>query len=170
MSLRPKRFPLDGYNPKRWNCDDDGCFEFKRRPGIELFADCFPGRNSFGDIDYWIERFGHLLFVEWKMPGEALTGGQEKMFKRITVEGRHNTVFVVTGNPQSMLVEKWTIYWQGKTQNCVGDLEALKDRVYDWNAWAEQNTLLTPVSDNVQAARRAIAGGKQFEFITGRSA
>ena len=35
----------DGYNPLRWDCERQGCFNLKRRPKIEVFADCFPGRE-----------------------------------------------------------------------------------------------------------------------------
>ena len=36
----------NGYNPLRWDCERQGCFNLKRRPKIEVFADCFPGRIS----------------------------------------------------------------------------------------------------------------------------
>jgi hypothetical protein len=137
-----KRFPLAGYNPKRYDCEKSGCFEVMRRPQIELFADCFPGFNSPGDIDYWIERFGHILFFEWKMPKESMTRGQSLMFERITTSGRHNTVIVIWGDIRSARVDRYTIYWRGQVREYIGGLEVLKDRVFDWNAWACKNSLL----------------------------
>jgi hypothetical protein len=44
-----------GYNPLRLDCAAQGCFNLKRRSNIELFADCFPGRISFGDVDGIVE-------------------------------------------------------------------------------------------------------------------
>ena len=41
----------NGYNPLRWDCQKQGCFNKKKRPKIEEFAECLPGKISFGDID-----------------------------------------------------------------------------------------------------------------------
>ena len=40
----------NGANPLRWDCAKRGCFNEKKRPKIEVFAECFPGRISFGKI------------------------------------------------------------------------------------------------------------------------
>jgi hypothetical protein len=50
----------NGYNPMRWNCEKDGCFNVKCRPKIEQFADCFPGRIAVSDIDGIVEINGRL--------------------------------------------------------------------------------------------------------------
>lgn len=31
-----------GYNELRYNCETQGCFNIKKRPKIEIFAECFP--------------------------------------------------------------------------------------------------------------------------------
>lgn len=48
-----------GYNPLCGDCARHGCFSLKRRPKIELFADCFPGRISFGAVDGIVEIGGN---------------------------------------------------------------------------------------------------------------
>ena len=42
--LMEEQQPGRGYNPMRWDCERDGCFNVLRRPKIEVFADCFPRR------------------------------------------------------------------------------------------------------------------------------
>lgn len=51
----------NGYNPLRWDCERRGCFNLKRRPKIEVFAECFPGRINFGDVDGIVEIGGNAL-------------------------------------------------------------------------------------------------------------
>jgi metallo-beta-lactamase family protein len=58
----------NGFNPMRWDCAEQGCFNHKKRPKIELFADCLPGRIAFSDIDAIAEINGNLLLLEWKDP------------------------------------------------------------------------------------------------------
>ena len=71
-----------GFNPMRWDCDTDGCFNVKRRPKIEMFADCFPRRINFGDVDGLVEIGGRFCLLEWKGQGGALRrGGHEDQGK-----------------------------------------------------------------------------------------
>ena len=56
----------NGYNPLRWDCLRRGCFNLKRRPKIEVFADCFPGRINFGDVDGIVEISGNALLLDGK--------------------------------------------------------------------------------------------------------
>jgi len=53
----------NGYNPLRWDCQKRGCFNLKRRPKIEIFAECFPGRINFGDVDGIVEINGNALLL-----------------------------------------------------------------------------------------------------------
>ena len=48
----------DGSNPMRWDCTSRGCFNQLRRPKIERFAACFPGRIAMSDIDATIHGGG----------------------------------------------------------------------------------------------------------------
>ena len=65
-----------GFNPLRWDCDHQGCFNKLKRPKIEVFADCFPGRINFGDVDGIVEINGYLLILEWKPERIELSRGQ----------------------------------------------------------------------------------------------
>ena len=48
----------------RWDCSASGCFNVKRRPKVEQFADALPGRVSFGDVDGIVEINGWFLMIE----------------------------------------------------------------------------------------------------------
>jgi len=81
----------------RWDCEKQGCFNLKKRPKIELFADCFPGAISFGDVDGRVEYKGRFLELEWKP--ETIDWrvrpnyGQGLALKRRTIHG--DTVVVL---------------------------------------------------------------------------
>jgi hypothetical protein len=50
--------PADGYNQMIWDCVYRGCFNRRRRSKIGMFADCFPGKISLGDVDGLVEMKG----------------------------------------------------------------------------------------------------------------
>ena len=72
-----------GFNPMRWDCGRSGCFNQKRRPKIEIFADCLPGRIGFTDVDATVEINRHFLFLEFKA-GPHLPTGQRIYFEQLT--------------------------------------------------------------------------------------
>lgn len=129
-----------GFNPMRWNCQTAGCFNVKRRPKIELFADCFPRRINFGDVDGLVELNGWFCLLEWKGDGGAVRTGQHRSYIQFTNEDRPgNIVFVVYGNAETMHVEGYAHYWAGLHHPMVrGDLKALKTRMRTWVAFTEQ--------------------------------
>lgn len=92
-----------GYNPLRWDCTSHGCFNKKKRPKIELFADCFPGAINFSDVDGIVEMGGRGLLLEWK-PSPNISGGQEIMYRKLT-ETKILSVICVSGNAETMLVD-----------------------------------------------------------------
>lgn len=99
LSARPS-----GYNPLRWKCEERGCFNAKKRPKIEEFADCFPGNISFGDVDARVEINGQFLELEWKGERGPIPVGQKLAFDRLTSRGDY-TVMIVAGNAETMEVE-----------------------------------------------------------------
>lgn len=125
-----------GFNPMRWDCGASGCFNVKRRPKIEMFADCFPGRVNFGDVDGLVEMSGIFCLIEWKGEGGTLRRGQEISFSAFTrVIG--NIVFVVEGNAETMEVWRYCIFWKGRPREWVGaDLSAVKQRIRGWATYA----------------------------------
>ena len=125
-----------GYNPMRWDCAKRGCFNQLRRPKIEVFADCFPGRGSFGDVDGLIEIAGSGLLLEWKSQAMPLPTGQRIMYERLT---KHNLyALIVIGDPETMAVEGYAYYSLGRRHPDVGYVPANLDSIKCWiSAWVE---------------------------------
>ena len=127
-----------GYNPMQWNCETQGCFNLKKRPKIEIFAECFPGRIAMTDVDGEVEIGGNILQIEWKSHTH-IPRGQQIKFERAT-KTCHLTVFVVKGDAETMEVDGFNIVSGG----IIGpwfdaDLEALKATIKDWAHWARFN-------------------------------
>jgi len=126
----------NGRNPMRWVCAERGCFNIKKRPKIELFADCLPRRIAFTDVDGLVEINGNLLFLEWKEHIDV-GQGQRILFAKLT---RHSpaVVFVIEGDAETMQVRKMATVMYGKMSPFVPmDLEGLRKRICDWATWAD---------------------------------
>tara|TARA_R110000822_G_C15093875_1_gene471071 strand:- start:206 stop:628 length:423 start_codon:yes stop_codon:yes gene_type:complete len=118
-----------------------GCFNKVRRPRIEEFAVCFGGDNNFGDCDGMVEKKGRLCMLEWKGPGGSLAGGQIIAFEHLTLtpEGKANgnIVFVVEGDPRTMEIQRYCIFWGGRQHNWVtAAFNELRARIKAWDTWA----------------------------------
>lgn len=126
---------LNGYNPLRWDCEKRGCFNKLKRPKIEVFSDCFPGKINFGDVDAIVEINGKGLVLEWKEGKQNLKTGQRWMFERLT-KTQLITVFVVSGNAETMAVNGLMIYFEGKTKGWIqASLDDVKQRIKNWVKW-----------------------------------
>ena len=127
----------DGFNPLRWRCTKDGCFNILRRPKIEVFADCFPRRINFGDLDGIVELNGRFCILEWKGSGGTIAVGQKRLFARFTsVIG--NVVFVVCGDAETMTITGYSFFWAGVQHPFIkSGLDGLKERVRKWACLAE---------------------------------
>lgn len=126
-----------GYNPMRWDCDRSGCFNIYRRPKIEVFHDCFPGRISFGDVDGIVEINGRGLMLEWKSQSIDIPQGQRIMYTRLT-RGKLLTVLVLCGDPQSMEINYMGWFFDGKyTEPDRYDTEGVKSHIKSWVDWAK---------------------------------
>jgi len=131
----------DGYNPMRWDCQRQGCFNIKKRPKIEMFADCLFGRNAFSDIDGVAERHGNLLFIEWKDHDELGTG-QRILFERITLLCPA-TVLVIEGDAEHMTVRSVRIVWRGQVEEPMPiDLEGVRELIKSWEKWTLTHSVL----------------------------
>ncbi len=125
----------NGANPMRWSCEKQGCFNVKKRPKIEQFADCLPGRIAFSDVDGIVEINGNLLLMEWKDHRHLCTG-QRILFERLT-RFCPATVLIVEGDAESMAVDSVSIAWDGQIgPSKQADLNDLCKMVRDWAAWA----------------------------------
>jgi hypothetical protein len=131
----------NGFNPMLWNCDRQGCFNLKKRPKIELFADCLPGRIAFSDIDAVTEINGNLLFLEWKEHQRICTG-QKILFERLT-RLCPATVLIIEGDAELMTVESIRTAWKGKISSPQpADINQLRREIAAWKDWALANSAM----------------------------
>ena len=122
----------------RWNCEEDGCFNEKCRPKIEVFDKCFPGLIAFTDIDWIVERHGQFVFMEWKMSGCELTKGQRILLEQLSMLAQF-TVIVVWGDAEKMTVTRCAHCRRAKFGDLpFNDLESLQQWLIQWAAYAEQ--------------------------------
>ena len=139
---------VNGYNPLRWDCARRGCFNRKRRPKIEVFADCFPGRISLGDVDGIVEVAGNAMLLEWKSAARELPTGQRLLYQRLT-RGGPIAVMIVVGDAETMAVTATSVFAHGNRYPAVGyepaDLAMIKTRLAAWSRWAAQNPSKIPI-------------------------
>jgi len=129
----------NGYNPLRWDCERDGCYNKECRPKIEIFADCFPGRINFGDVDAGIvEINSRALLLEWKSNPIPIPAGQHSAYMNLSRTGLL-VALAVAGNAKTMEVVAYSAYVGG---NCTGwrnaDQEKIKGLCRRWAARAQE--------------------------------
>lgn len=98
----------------RYDCGKSGCFNKVHRPKLEMFADCFPGRINFGDVDGLVEINGHFLMLEWKSHHGEIPTGQRITYERLVDTGKF-TIVIVCGNAETMEVTHGAVLRQGDT-------------------------------------------------------
>ena len=142
---------LRGHNPMRWDCEGDGCFNIKRRPKIEVFAECFPRKINFGDVDGLVEINGRFCLLEWKGEGGELKTGQRITYEAFTrLHG--NAVFLVEGDAEHMTARRYSIFWNGVQGNWVrADLDSLKGSIRGWAKLARALKFAKPDMDITRA-------------------
>jgi hypothetical protein len=90
------------FQPMRYDCAKQGCFNVKNRPDFGVFSDCFPGKISMMDIDAAVEVNSRFLFVEFKpVEFQKLARGQELFFERLAQDNR-NTIVIAAGDVETM--------------------------------------------------------------------
>lgn len=95
--------PADnGFNPMRWNCETQGCFNKFMRPKIEIFAECFPDKIALGDIDATVEMNRHFLHLEFKRNANSIPRGQQIYLRNFTEQSEKNAALIVHADPVSM--------------------------------------------------------------------
>ena len=128
----------NGANPMRWDCQRQGCFNIKKRPKIELLAECLPGRIAFSDVDAITEIGGHLLVLEWKEHQYTPTG-QSLLYTHWTARGPA-TVMLIVGDAEDMTVDEVAVVHEGTTGPWQQmDLAGLKQEIREWADWAVRN-------------------------------
>lgn len=130
-----------GANPMRWNCAKQGCFNRVKRPKIEIFADCLPGRIAFSDVDAIVEINGNLLLLEWK-DHQEISRGQRILFERMT-RLCPATVLIVEGDAETMEVVSIRTVWKGNIEKpAPANVELLRWYIRDWADYALANSAL----------------------------
>jgi len=128
---------MAGANPLRWCCETQGCFNLKKRPKIEQFAECLPRACKFGDIDGLAEINGHGLLLEWKPRPIELPTGQRLTYERLTATGLLSCI-VIAGDAETMIVSAIGKYFHGRwTGWSPGTLNDAKEAIRKWVSWAE---------------------------------
>jgi len=160
----------DGYNPLAFQCGEGRCYNDVHRMRVEVFAECFDGRNAFSDADgpgvwHWIERHGRLLCVEHKPtpvdPNEWR--GQSIAFSRLTAGCNRLIVFMVLAIPdvRTMEVTHYSRYldgvWSGWRPSSLADV---KNSMHAWEAWAAKQAnerMIEIARDQMKPAKGAQA-------------
>ena len=119
----------------QWDCQAQGCFNWRKRPKIEIFADCLPGKIAFSDVDAIVEIGGNFLMIEWKSHGDV-PRGQRILFQRLT-QFAPVTVFIVEGDAETMEVDSIRFVSEGKMEDPFqADQTKLRELITQWNHWA----------------------------------
>jgi hypothetical protein len=126
-----------GYNPIRWNCTVSGCFNYHRHFDIEHFAQCFPDRVNFTDLDAFVELNGHVLIVEFKaasdIGGASLTQGQQRAFEQLTRLSDRVTVVVARCNYITSEITEYRTIKGGKAHDWKpSSLQRFTNMVSQW--------------------------------------
>jgi len=131
-----------GWNPLRWECERDGCFNKLKRPKIEQFAECFPGKINFSDVDGIVEISGNALLMEWKPDVIEFSKGQRIMYERLTV-GRRFSVLCIAGNAETMIVSHQSGFVDGRFRQWKpATLGGVKTAIRGWVIWARKHPRL----------------------------
>ena len=120
----------------RYKCSEQGCFNVKMRPKIEVFSECFPGRINFGDVDAEVEINGFFLQLEWKSRGKNIPQGQAIKYRHYT-KNKGWAVIVAVGCAESMEIVRTCVFYNGSqsewTEHAPSDgLAYLQKKITAW--------------------------------------
>jgi hypothetical protein len=150
-----------GYNPIRWNCELDGCFNKKKRPKIEIFSDCFPGKIGLTDVDGFVEMNGNFLLLEWKPAAIDLSTGQRLAYERLPSSF---AVILVAGDAETMTVSHMAWARNGRVEPWMtSNLYEVQCAIFtwalnhasEWHRWAP-TALLNRMYCRVRALARSV--------------
>lgn len=113
------------------------------------FNSLFKYGIRISDIDGVVERNGHVLYIETKLPGANVPTGQERLHDAWVEKG--DTVLLVWGKPnrpQSALLRHGATAREIKP--CSTD--DLNDIVRRWFSWADSNGLGAPQGGHISEA------------------
>jgi hypothetical protein len=121
----------------RWSCPTDGCYHDRKVVKFECFDGIFPRDINFTDLDGFVEYQFRFCIQEWKDPEvEEIPRGQEIAFLRFANHG--NAVFVVFGDCRDMMVDRFTVFLNGKKYDkSPATLGDLCDEIRRWKLAAD---------------------------------
>lgn len=131
---------VNGFNPLRWNCEFQGCWNKIKRPRIEDFAADFPRNIGMTDIDGSVELNGHFIFLEWKdYPVDTIPQAQGLYFERLTRVSDFIIAYFVHGDAARMEAYSFRFMWQGRLSSVYPcTMQTLHDRFQKWSKWTAQ--------------------------------
>jgi hypothetical protein len=151
----------DGYNPIVHKCENGFCYNDTYRMRVEVFAECFQGRNAFSDADgpgvwHWIERYGRVLGVEAKRSPVAPEHwqGQYTAFTRLSASHcSHDSckrlcVYMMLAIPDvtTMEVTHYGSIVDGRWGGWLSEtLDGVKNRMRAWESWAQRHSRLNDI-------------------------
>ncbi|MBR9682369.1 MAG: hypothetical protein GOV02_01720 [Candidatus Aenigmarchaeota archaeon] len=119
----------------RHNCESSGCYIKKQTPDWGFLDNSFSGKIKISDMDGMVEANGHLLILEWKREGVAISDGQRIMFEKITTNSRI-TVYVIFGDPEYSIPKHIKIYKDGVI---VNDKECAAENLKNYCTYWEKS-------------------------------
>lgn len=127
----------EGYNPMRYNCESQGCFNLLQRPKIEQFASVLPGRIAMSDIDATVEVNGRFFFLEMKSFEGPIPTGQRIYFERLTRLSPRIVVVVICGDAATMAVTSMLYIYGGRVSDWQpATLDDVRAALADFTEWA----------------------------------
>lgn len=152
----------NGENPMHHLCSDKGCWRHRFCPNVEDFAKAFPEKNfALSDADYWAERNGCLLFIDFKQDGKGVPEAHWLAFTRLSLWPR--AVFWIVwhepGEPNNFL--RIRVIQNGRgTKDVATERGDLIRRMTAWFVWADRQaplvgTLVEPAAAAASPAESA---------------
>ena len=102
----------------RHDCQTGGCYLHRHVLKFDAFADCFPNKMNFTDVDASIEYRGFFLDMEWKEDASQITQGQTIYFQNKTKYAGFCAIEVI-GSASNMQVAGFRIWWWGKVSKWI---------------------------------------------------
>lgn len=125
-------------------CDKYGCAKVFLDPKLHDFDDCFGGLIRAGDVDFSVERNGHILWLEWKRGAvldsfEKTHRAQVRQARAFTSNSPRQAFVFVIGCPTAMTVDRFRVMqggdWRWDWQD--GGMKRLKDYMRFWFSEAQ---------------------------------
>ena len=133
-------------------CEKYGCAKVWLDPKLHLFDDCFGGKIRMGDVDFAVERRGHILWGEWKRGAvlqafEKEHAAQFRQAVEFTRNSEKQSFLFILGCPVEMRVDQWRLIHGGRWREGwqAGGVDSLKGFLRRWFYFADTGKKLQKV-------------------------